>query len=61
MDKWRTETMAKANWMVFMTVKSLYTAFSLVTNTLRGHETYKKYIVPGYLIISDIQCADTVP
>lgn len=43
-----------------MTVKSLYTAVSLVTNALQGDETYRKYMVPGYPIISDIQCAGTV-
>lgn len=60
MERWRTETIAKASWMVFMTVKSLHTAVSLVPNALLGDETYKKYRVPGYPIISDIQCAGTI-
>lgn len=47
--------------MVFMTVKSLYTAVSLVPNALQGDETYKKYIVPEYPIISDVQCANAMP
>lgn len=52
--------MAKANCMVFMTVKSLYTTVSLVPNALQGDGTYKKYIVPGWPIISDIQRAGTM-